>query len=320
MTHAAVEPDVAEPTAKVSPWTTRTVPWAVVGEISEDAKTAKEAAALGGLNFEVEKWYVDGVNPDNPNEKIRANERAMLVRQDTKEWLGIMSRDYPILQYDEAFDFMDLISPSYVAAGALKKGRQGFMVVQPPETIKLLDDFDPHELFAVLRTSHDGSRAIEVSVMPLRYKCMNQLTLASFSAGVQHRWSIKHTSSMHDKLKDAQISLASLGAYAKQFEENAHRLLDITLTDAQATELLTESLPKRPRTGEQITTIINSWHTAETVGAEFDWTGWGLLNATSEYFDWGRSGGSPESRFVGALQGQTYNAINKLAGNIFSTV
>lgn len=322
MAHAAVEPDIDAQTETPAPgpWTTRTVPWAVVGQISTTAKTASEAAELGGLNFDVEKWYVDGVNPDNPNERIRANERAMLVRADTKEWVGIMSKDYPVLQYREAFDFMDTISPNYVAAGALKKGKQGFMVVEPPETMNLLGDFDPHELFAVLRTSHDGSRAIEVSVMPLRKRCMNQLTLASFSANVPHRWAIKHTSSMKKKLEDAQVSLKALGAYAKQFEENALRLLDITLTDGQAKDLLTESLPDRPRTGEQITAIINSWHTAETVGKEFDWTGWGLLNSASDYYDWGRSGGNAESRFVGALQGQTYNAINRLAGNIFSTM
>jgi len=81
-------------------------------------------------------------------------------------------------------------------------------------------------------------------------------------------------------------------------------------------ELLTAVLPNRPRTEEQINAIITRWHAAESVG--FDWTGWGLVNAASDYFEWGRSGGTSESRFLGALQGQTHNVINRVAGRVLS--
>lgn len=211
---------------------------------------------------------------------------------------------------------MDGISPTYVAAGCLKGGKQGFMVVRAPETINVLDGEDPHELFIVLRTSHDGSRAIEASIMPLRHRCMNQMTLRSFSSGVPHRWSVKHTSTMNAKLKNAQESLQNLNAYGAAYQDNAHRLLDIKLTDEDAREILTVVLPNRPKREEQVSRIVRAWHTADTVG--FDWTGWGMLNAVSEYFDWGRVGGSAESRFVGALQGQTTNMLNRTAGILLS--
>lgn len=300
---------------------TREVPWMKLGKLTEKPMNAAEAAELGGLNFEVEKWALNAQRPPELGHIVTSRpipERVAIFRTDTLQWLGIMSKTYPLLQYSEAFDFMDTVSPEYVACGALKGGRQGFMVVEAPENFHVMQDVDPHDMYVVLRTSHDGSRAIEVSVMPLRRRCMNQLTMNSFASGVPHRWSIKHTTTMAAKLKDAQESLANVDKYATRFAEVANKLISIKVNDETATTVLKAVLPDRPRRDDQITTILNSWHTSETVG--FDFTGWGLVNSVSEYFDWGRTGGSPESRFVGALQGQTTNAINKVAGRILSRV
>lgn len=299
--------------------TTREVPWMKLGKIADEPMTAAEAAKLGGLDFEVEKRPVFvGATADATVGTEKSQDKVAVVRKDTSFILGYMSPTYPILQNAEAFDFMDGVAPYYVAAGALKSGRQPFMVVRAPETITVLDGEDPHELFMILRTSHDGSRAIEITAMPLRYKCMNQLALRSFSAKATHRWSVKHTGNVQAKLKDAQESLAKLGAYAKQFEETAHKLTKIKIDDDNAKQILEHVLPNRPKRAQQIERIITAWHQHDTVG--FDYTGWGLLNAVSEDFDWGRSGGSPESRFIGALQGQTHNALNRVASRLLTRV
>lgn len=298
---------------------TREVPWMKLGRLAEKTMTAAEAAKLGGLDFTVEKrrlFYEGDDVGGQLNVMEPVKDRRAIVRSDTGEWLGIMSKDYPPLQYAEAFDFMDTVDSEYVAAGCLKGGRQGFMVVRAPDSLSVLGGDDPHDLYAVLRTSHDGSRAVEITVQALRHRCMNQLTLQSFARDVPHRWAIKHTSSMHAKLAEAQTSLGNIGKYAQALEKNAERLVAVKLSDANARATLEAVLPDRPRRGEQVESIITAWHTAETVG--FDWTGWGLVNAVSEYFDWGRAGGSPESRFVGALQGQTFNAVNRVAGRILS--
>lgn len=303
--------------------TTREVPWMKLGKIVDKPMTAAEAAKLGGLDFTVSKrpiavaTYLDKPDSDLPTWKV-TDDKIAVVRDDTNFVLGYMSPSYPLLQCSEAFDFMDTVAPHYVAAGALKKGRQPFMVVQAPETITVMDGEDPHELFLVLRTSHDGSRAVEVTAMPLRGRCMNQLGLRSFSDKAVERWSVKHTATMHAKLKDAEDSLAKLGAYAKSFEDTAHKLTKIKVSDDEATNLLEKVLPNRPKREEHIKRIITTWHQSDKVG--FDYTGWGLLNAVSEDFDWGRSGGSPESRFIGALQGQTRNALNRTAGRLLSRV
>lgn len=296
-------------------FSSRVVPWMKLGALTEGVKTAARAAELGGLNFEVEQRPLEWVGEDGARHEIPG--RRALVRKDTDEWLSIMSTDYSVLQFGEAFDFMDGVNPNFVAAGVLKGGRQGFMVVEGPK-MNVLSGDDPHELFIVLRTSHDGSRAIEVAVMPLRSRCMNQLTLNSFAVGAQHRWSIRHTSSMKQKLADAHESLKKLDEYAAGYEHLADKLVNVQLDDHDAENVLKAVLPDRPKRDEQITSIISRWHTAETVG--FDWTGWGLVNAASEYFDWGRPNGTPESRFVGALQGSTHKVINGVAQQLLQIV
>jgi len=314
---------IEAPTTTAAPQTntqfsTREVPWLKLGKLGEPTGSAAKAAELGGLNFTVEKrplWYGDSDDTATSQPSHRVSERFAIVRADTGKWLGIMSKNYPLLQYAEAFDFLDHVNPIYVAAGALKGGRQGFVVAQLPEHT-VLADVDPHEMFLVLRTSHDGSRAVEAMVMPLRGRCMNQLTLRSFSAGVEHRWAVTHTTNMHTKLAEAQKSLTNLLKYGQAYPLVVRRLIKTKITDDQARGILTDTLPNRPRRGDQVDRIMQLWHTSEQVG--FDWTGWGLVNATSEYYDWCRTGGTPESRFLNALQGPTHAVINKVAGNVLS--
>jgi phage/plasmid-like protein (TIGR03299 family) len=301
----------------------REVPWMKLGKLVDQPVTAKEAAKLGGLNFSVS---LRDVYYGAPNVSLTAiPKRKAVVANDNGQFMGFVSNSkYNVLQYTDAFSFMDTVGLQYVAAGALRDRRQGFMVVKPEIQFNVLDGDDPHELYAVLRTSHDCTRAIEVSVMPLRQRCMNQMTLRSFTKGVQYRWAIKHTSTMHEKLKEAQNSLKKIGLYAKRYEVLAQRLVDTSVNVVQAREMLKITIPtpvgRSERVEEQylnrIDTIVELWQTSPTVA--YAGTGWGLVNALSEYYDWFRTLGTPQSRFLSALEGESHKRINKLTGLVLA--
>lgn len=307
---------VEAPTAPAvdTTFSTREVPWMKIGKLGEHALTAKSAAKVAKLDFTVSMrditYWHNGVD-------VTPKNRRAIVRDDTGELFDVVSADvYQSLQYAEAFEFMDTVDSRYVAAGALRGGRQGFMVVKAPFELTQVSKVDPHDLYAVLRTSHDRSRGIEVAVMPLRNRCMNQLTLASFTKDVPHRWSIKHSYNMKAKLAEAKDSLTKLTNYAGRFELLVQRLLDVKVDDAKAETVLKAVIPARAKQTEVITKII-TLQSAEQVG--FTGTGWGLVNAVSEYYDWTRAGGTPESRFLGALEGQTTKAINKTVVQLLRT-
>lgn len=311
-------------------FTDRTVPWMKLGKVVDNPLTAAEAAKQGGLDFTVSARNVyftcdekDGEDDVTPDCLRKMANRKIIVRDDTLVPLSIVSADYPILQYHEAFDFMDDAvkgeGARYVAAGALKGGKQGFMVMRLPQhmQINVLDGGDPHEMFAVLRTSMDLTKAVEVMMMPLRGLCMNQLTLSSFSTNVPHKWAVRHTSTMTQKLGDMKSSLGKADAYAKRYNELAKRLSAISVTDEKARFILSHVIPKHTKKSEETATmIIDKWHTSPYVG--WKGTGWGLVNAVSEWLDW-RNAGTSESKFLNALQGVTHKSINKTARMILQS-
>lgn len=315
----------------------REVPWMKLGKLVDQPVTAREAAKLSGLDFEVELQDVAWIGFGNEDESGVKNlihpipKRKAVVAKDNGQFMGfVSSTKYNMLQYADAFDFMDHLGAPYVAAGALRGRRQGFMVVKPQvengplSTSAFTRTEDPHDMFVTLRTSHDCTRGVEVMVMPLRGRCMNQLSLRSFAKGVPHRWSIKHTSTMQEKLKEAQKSLKNLGLYVAQFDKLATRMVNTEIKIDKAREMLEIVIP-RPRANtervalqydDRLNAILDLWQTSPTVA--YAGTGWGLVNALSEHRDWYRAGGTPESRFLNALEGETHKQINALAGLVLA--
>ena len=295
----------------------REVPWMKLGKLVDEPVTAAEAIKMAGLDFTVSARPI--AYQDLNGQWVAYTNKNAIVNDNTDSPLGIMSDGYQMLQYGEAFDFMDAISPHYVAGGSLKNGRQGFLVVKAPtEVSAALKKLDPHDFYIVLRTSHDGTRAVEASVMTLRHMCMNHLTLKSFAKGVKYRWSVKHTKSMTAKLAEAQASIAKLDAYGTAYGKLVERMTNMKVSEDLGVETLQFILPNRPKREEQVQRITHAWmHDTDHVG--FAGTGWGLVQAVSDYYDWGRTGGTPESRFLGAIEGQTHAAINKTMTYLLTT-
>ena len=299
-------------------FSTREVPWMKVGEVIDAPLSAHDAMTKAGLDFDVELREV-AYKRSNPKPKastwVASSSRRAIQRVgvDDGEPFGWATDTYEIVQYREAFDFIDEIKPNVVSAGGLKGGRQAFMVVKVPDHIELdVAGGDAHELYGILRTSHDVTRAVEFFIMPLRGKCMNQLPLSSFGKNAPQRWSVRHVTGAQEKMREAMKIVSGLDNYAKEFKATAEKLAAIDIELADAEKLLRQHvLPDRPRTDKVIQDIGQLFDHGETVG--YPKTGWGLVNAVGEYFDWHRTGGSAESQFTNALQGSTNRAVNRTA-------
>lgn len=303
----------------------REVPWMKLGTVIDKPVNAEEAAKLGGLDFEVElaeagfRRHVelgDDKTKSGPWE-TQQNRRA-IIRSDDGDFYGFCSSDYKPVQYAEAFAFLDEINPTYVAAGTLNGGRQGFMVVKMPEAhaldVSLKGDVDQHDLYAIIRASHDMSKGIEVAITALRGKCMNMLTLPSLTADAPQRWTIRHIGDPHAKLREAQHVLTRTDKYEQAFRSVARRLFDAQVKTDEVPVILRKVLPDQPQLeAKQIPAITAAFTDAPTVG--FTGTGWGLVNAVSEYFQWQRTGGlrTGESTFRDNLDGATHKYVGRTA-------
>lgn len=300
---------------KVDPtsFSTRDVPWAKIGTVIEKPLPVAQALKKAGLDWNVE---LQPVKFTHGGKSQTFTGRSVIVRSDTGQPFGVASDGYSVIQNTEAFEFIDAISPEIVAAGSLKGGRQAFIVCKAPDRGEMdLLDGDMHDLYVVLRTSHDLSKAVEVFLMPLRGMCMNQLPLKTLGRHAKQSWSVRHVPTAKARLAEAQGVIAGLDNYRADFEDTAKRLAAIDLEIAETEELLRMVLPDRPKRQEQVDTIIGLFDHGERVGERFHHTGWGLVNAVGEYFEHARPSRSDsvESRFTNGLNGSINKYVNRAA-------
>jgi phage/plasmid-like protein (TIGR03299 family) len=319
-TEIAPTNEIATEADGTTSFSARQLPWMKVGTVIDTPKvTAAEAARMGGIDFDVE---LRSISFRSGNTTKTIPHRKAVVRKDTDDFFSVVSTGYKVVQYSEAFEFMDGISPSYVSAGSFGGGKQGFMVVQldglEHMNVEVNGVADPHDLYVVFRTSHDLSKAIEVSLMPLRGLCMNQLGLRSFSKGAKQRWSIKHVGDTAKKLAAAQDTLKNSAEYSKLFAGMAQQLGSVSVSADDFDTVLKRILPDKPRRDDQITAIQSAFAESPVVG--FGGTGWGAMNAVSEYFQWQRNEGTrtAASIFTSGLSGDTNKYVNRTAQLLLS--
>jgi len=292
----------------------REVPWMKLGKVTDDHLTVEQAVVEAGLDFTVSARPIQFQTASGWK---TADKRVAITRDSNDELFEVVSADkYEIFQYAQAFEFIASVNPKIAAAGSMYGGRQGFIAVQVPDVSPvLLPGIDPHDFYAIIRTSHNRTRAIEVSLMPVRGKCMNQLTLHTFAMKAEQRWSITHSKSAKAKLHDAQTVIANMREYAVEFEASVKTMIDTPVSADEGRTIVNKIVRESPKHDETVDKILGLWKQDPAI-IDYQDNGWGLVNAVSSYMDWERTGGNPTSRFTGSLSGSTRMAIEKTANNV----
>ena len=293
----------------------REVPWHGLGEVTEDVLTAGEAIKAAGLDWDVE---LRDVFVQQDDKKIVVPGHHAVVRDMDQRVLGMVKSRYVPFQNREAFAFADNLVDSgeakYETAGSLRDGRQVFLTMKVPTEIKVDGGNDAHELYILLRTAHDGTKAISVYLTPIRVVCMNTLALATHRSNVRQKWSMPHVSNIEGKLAEARETLRMSFDYADEFSRMANDLINTMVSDDMAVKLLEEVFPVRPRTDEKIEGVMDALRNSNRNG--YHGTGWGLLNAVTEYHEHYRDRIQPEATFHNTVDGEIAGWRNKLTSRL----
>ena len=179
------------------------------------AVNSEQAIKLGGLNYEVEKREIytsDGILVPN---------KFATIRTDTNQVLGVVGKNYNIVQNSEGFAFVDELvqeGAEYECAGTYNNGAGAWMCAKT-ESVKILDDdFDPYILFT---NSFDGSGTIKAMFTPVRVFCSNCFVRAEKQS--TYKISIRHNKDVKDRLMIAKDTLLANSNYVqeiKQFSED----------------------------------------------------------------------------------------------------
>lgn len=234
---------------KVSFFSVKEKAWHGLGQIVEDYPTSAEAIRYAGLDYTVEKRplltnalnnELTGFDPDFATSKIEVPAFFATVRNDNDSVLGVVGKDYEVVQNADAFQFFDAIvgggdGIKYETAGALGKGERIFITAKLPDYIKVGKE-DLIEQYLFLTTSHDGFGSITAAFTPTRIVCNNTLNAAMRNH--TNAIKIRHTASANDRLKQAHTLMGISHVMAQELEELFNHWTNVRITDNQVKKLI----------------------------------------------------------------------------------
>ena len=224
--------------------------WHGLGQIVEQYPTSEEAIQFAGLNYEVEKspLFTKGTGIVQVAEGIVLQDTEIEVpnyfaniRTDNNAVLGLVGKDYQIVQNREAFSFFDAIVGGedgilYETAGALGNGERIFITAKLPDYIRVGNGDDVTEKYIFLTTSHDGSGSITAAFTPIRIVCQNTLnaSLRNMSNVVR----IKHTAGAKQRLDDAHKVMGLANTMTAQLEGIFNQWATVRVNDKEIKKLI----------------------------------------------------------------------------------
>lgn len=241
-----------------------------------------DALEKSGMNWQVEQEPL--MNP-RTGEKTRY---VMNFRNDTNGALGIVGAGYKPIQNQEAFDFIDQLSPlgmTFETIGMTDRGNQMWMCVRLNEA-KLLGDAVSN--YVVLTNSHDGSGSMKVTMSPMRQACNNCLSWI-FRTYRERTQSIRHSGDVSIKLAEAQHVYGLAEAYMEHLALEAEELSQIKVATPKFIQLtealfppLAEDSAKQESAKEQHRYFLRKAWEQDDLG-DHRGTGWGVINAVADF-------------------------------------
>ena len=222
--------------------------WHGLGQIVQDYPTSKEALQFAGLDYRVEKRELFTYDTENQltyqrNENKIATVQVpnfyATVREDNETVLGVVGKDYQVVQNIDAFSFFDAIvggdGIQYETAGALGKGEKIFITAKLPGYIKVGSD-DMIEKYLFLTTSHDGFGSIMAAFTPIRIVCNNTLNAALKNCS--NAIKIRHTANAKERLEEAHKVMGISNQLSVQLEGIFNQWAKVRITDKEVQKLI----------------------------------------------------------------------------------
>lgn len=258
---------------------TREATWNKVGTDIREANSVKEALQISGLDYEVVKAPIYLSNGH------RIKDQFATKKKGTDEVFGIVGKDYTIVQNEEAFSFVDgIISEGLTFVKAGETSYMNYIITFLPEQYILDDKFKPYIIF---QNSHAGATTLKAAICPLRIVCQNQFTMAFRNS--ENKISLRHSSSIHEKMDEAQHILQFNAEYMNSFNKMATKMAATKIGEEKALEIIDKyflvddnASTRKVNSNEEKKVILLNAYNAED-NQNFRGTQWGLINAFSDY-------------------------------------
>jgi phage/plasmid-like protein (TIGR03299 family) len=201
--------------------------WHRLGTVTTDCLTAAEVmqvAYLGGWDVRTEALQAVESGATVPG-RYATTRIHPKTRQ--REVLGLVGSAYRVVQNEDACQLLELITDEtgakYETAGSLRGGREVFVTMRLPQTMRIAG-VDEIDLYLAMCTSHDASRLGRVLVSPTRVVCANTMR-AAFADNVGE-YTFRHSGDILGKLQDVRDALNLVPVYLDQFQAEAEKMIE----------------------------------------------------------------------------------------------
>lgn len=274
--------------------------WHRLGTTTKDAFTAEDALEmghLGGWNVRKLPLTATEITPDGVT-TVDLTDQFATVRTNpvtgAVQPLGVVGSAYRPIQNEAQIELLDAIvdegGAHFETAGSLRGGRTTFVSMKMPSEI-LIGGKDAVDLYLIASNSHDGTAAARLMCSPVRVVCANTLLEAKRRA--RSTFSIRHTSGASGRVQEAREALGLTFKYAHEFETEANRMVDTTVTAGWMDQYLRDLYRVKPTdelddlgkgTRIALAQMRSLWENSLTLDGVRE-TRWGAYNVVTEYID-----------------------------------
>jgi len=200
--------------------------WHGLGTVVENAPTPYEAMQLAKMGFGVvlSDPLVAAYGPEHSSGRTFTNQSKFYatVRTDTDEVLGVVNKNYKIVQNSELFDIAGSVPGLQVeTAGTLFNGAQSYVLMKDDEWAVNGND-EMHE-YLCLMNSHNGTLSLSALPTSVRVVCNNTLSWA-ISEGSQRMIKLRHKGDMEDKILGLKNALDEWKSHKAKFRSAVQTL------------------------------------------------------------------------------------------------
>lgn len=236
-----------------------------------------------------------------------------VIRSDNKRVLGSnLSSTYSLISHGRQAEgasmeqivdaFKDVDGKvKFETAGSVADGKQVWALMYLDEPFQIPGDSSETLPFIALLNRHDGSGACKLTRTSVRVVCWNTYQMASAEGdrtGLQY--SFRHTGDVESRIEEAKLALDGLRVETAEYREMCTELMKLNVSDAQLNVYLQEFLPNPAEHGEQVServqsnverarALFKSLYSDSITAEGITGTGYGLLQASTEYLDHARA-------------------------------
>ena len=214
---------------------------------------------------------------------VKSHQATVNMRDD--ETLGVVGKDYGVVQNAQAFEFIDFLcntdveggKPIIEACGQINHGATVYFSAKMPTNFKINGDSGIED-YVLFHTSHDATCAVTVALTPIRMICQNCLSGALHS---RNKMTVRHSKNVMDRIdltrsSNRDIVLQLLGLrekYTKEFVQSLDYLRMQRVSHEDVLEFATRVILDEARQ--------NRWNvqTVDTIAEQTKRRIWDLQNS-----------------------------------------